>query len=99
MDHKFEFPLVDQRLDASAPNPQPVSYRRVLWPAFQLGFGMTKGTPGYAVYFHDKHGHRIGWMRMQSFNESPSLWFKYDLSNAAEEPSDFSLKVTDKERW
>jgi hypothetical protein len=70
--------------------PQPISFKRIWWPAIRLGFGMTKGSPGYAVYFHDKNGNRIGWKRMDSADEDSSNWSKWDLSKAVEEPSDFS---------
>jgi hypothetical protein len=88
--HNFLFPSILARLDLTAPKPQPSSFKRIWWPAIRLGFGMTKGSAGYAVYFHDKNGHRIGWTRMTTPDEDSSNWSKWDLSHAVEEPSDFS---------
>lgn len=92
IEHNFMFPVMDDKLDQTAPKPKPVSYRRIWWPAFQIGFGMTKGQPGYAVLFHDKNDIRIGWIRISSPDDNISTCQKYDLTDAVEEPSDFSLK-------
>ena len=92
IEHKFHFPLIEAKLDPAAPKPKPVSFRKIWWPAFDVGFGLTKGTPGYAVLFHDKNGNRIGWERMKCVNTDIKTLTRFDLSEAYEEPADFSRK-------
>lgn len=80
-------------VDPCAPPPRPASYRRIWWPAIDLGDGLRKGNPGYAVLFHDRHGHRIGWLRLESA-DAAIVSGDFDLTGAVEEPSDFSQKPT-----
>jgi hypothetical protein len=77
-------------LDPSAPKPKVASYRRVWWPAINIGIG-TKGTPGYAVLFHDVHGNRFAWERVAS-EDAVLCAETFNMSDAVEEASDFSLK-------
>lgn len=50
---------VGKRLDPHAPKPQPATYAIKYWPAFQIGFGLTKGAPGYFIVFRDRHGNHV----------------------------------------
>lgn len=77
-------------LDPTAPKPQPISYKRIWWPAIRLGFGMTKGAPGYMVLFHDKNGNRFECIRISGPDEDPKNWTKVDVSQAIEEVPDYS---------
>jgi len=86
--HSMEF-KEKEKLDQQANKIKPKSYRRIWWPAFNVGFGLTKGCPGYAILFHDKNGNRIGWARMDTENDDIEKFSKYDLSESIEEPSDF----------
>lgn len=79
-------------IDPSSPLPHVASYRRIWYPAIDLG-GLVYGCPGYAVMFHDKHGHRIGWQRLES-DDAPIVSDEFDLTNALEETPDFSHKPT-----
>jgi hypothetical protein len=82
-------------IDPSTDKPKIASYRRIWWPAFRVGFGLTKGVPGYAVLFHDKHGNRIAWCRLNSADEPMHKWTpspSVDFSSAIEELADFSAK-------
>lgn len=54
-----DFFELKSKLDPQAPKPQPVTYAIKYWPAIQLGFGLTKGVPGYFIVFRDKHGNHI----------------------------------------
>ena len=99
VEHNFRFPLVTAKLDPSASKPKPVSYKRIWWPAFQLGLGLTKGSPGYAVLFHDKNDNRFAWERIPSADYDIRSTTKYDLSEAFEEPADFSLKDDKSGGW
>ncbi len=92
--HEFCFPLMDRRLDPGAPKIKPASFQRIWWPAHRLGFGMTKGAPGYAVYFYDKNGNRFAWKRMDTADEDVRGKFGdvYDLTESREDAPDFSLK-------
>jgi hypothetical protein len=93
--HNMKHHIIENNLDKSAPKPKPSSYRRIWWPAFNMGFGIVKGAPGYAILFHDKNGNRIGWERMPSIDTNINECVtKYDISEAREEPSDFTLKPT-----
>lgn len=105
MEHNMAMQTVKAKLDPTAPIPKVASYRRVWWPAHHLGWGMRKGVPGYAIFFHDKNGNRIGWGRLAFPDQSlfppstdfydlknPSCIFPYDISDSVEEPADFSEK-------
>jgi hypothetical protein len=59
MNHQFKFPMMNRKLDQSAPKPRPTAYALTYWPAIQIGFGMTKGKPGDFIVFYDQHGNRI----------------------------------------
>jgi hypothetical protein len=50
---------------------------------------------GYVVFFHDKNNNRFSLEVLNSADEDIKLWEEYDLSDAVEEPSDFSLKDTE----
>lgn len=89
LEHHMQF--ASARLDRSAPVPRPASYRRIWWPGIDVGYGMVKGAPGYAVMMHDKHGHRIGWIRLEYGDEAITTT-EFDLSHATEEPADFSRR-------
>lgn len=95
IEHNFKFSIIAAKLDKNAPKPKAASYKRIWWPAFDLGWGMTKGSPGYAVLFHDKNGNRFAWERMSSEDADISMLTKVDLSSAVEEKSDFSRKRTE----
>ena len=97
-EHEFRFPMMDAMLDPNAPKPKPTSFTRIWWPAFELGGGMTKGVPGYAILFHDKNGHRFDWVRIKLADDDLSGITKVDLSSAIEEPADFSMKENKVER-
>lgn len=74
-------------LDVNSRLPQPVSYRRIWWPAYRLGYGLTKGKPGYFVLFHDKHGNRFAAHRL--FTHQDKISHLADLSKAFEEKEEF----------
>ncbi len=80
----FMFPRILGQIDPAGGKPQVKSYRRVYWPG--IGY---KGCPGYAVYYHDIHNHRLGWERMEKSTD-PIPTNKFDISQAYEEESDFS---------
>ena len=85
----FMFPRFQKMLDHDGGTPVIASYRRVYWPAIGLGFGLRKGVAGYAVYYHDKNGYRIACRRIEHpYASIPDHGL--DLSQAVEEPSDFS---------
>ncbi len=54
-----DFFKLQNKLDSHAPKCQPATYAIKYWSAFQLGGGMTKGTPGYFIVFSDKNGNSI----------------------------------------
>lgn len=87
---------IQEMIDVSAPIPKPYSFRKIWWPAIQVGFGLTKGSPGYAVMFHDKNGNRIGWERIkdENVNIKENHLSKFNLKDVIEEKSDFTLKET-----
>lgn len=65
---------LDQMLDPKAPKPQPTTYAIKYWPAIQLGFGMTKGAPGYFIVFSDKHGNTIESYRYDTNSQKISVY-------------------------
>jgi hypothetical protein len=91
IEHKFNFELMKAKLDPFSLPPKPVSYRRVWVPSFQ-----SENSPvieaGYLVLFHDKNNIRIGWELLNFAEEYIKSWPEYDLSQAFEEESDYSLK-------
>ena len=89
VEHHMQF--ASARLDRSAPVPRPASYRRIWWPGIDVGYGIVKGAPGYTVMMHDKHGHRIGWIRLEYGDEAIKTT-EFDLSHATGEPADFSRR-------
>ncbi|CAH6419618.1 Hypothetical protein HVR_LOCUS688 [uncultured virus] len=94
IDHQQQFLIVRAKLDLNAPKPKAASYKKIWWPAFELGWGMTKGVPGYAVLFHDKNGNRFAWERISSEDADISTLTEVDLSSAVEEEADYSRKRT-----
>jgi hypothetical protein len=95
IEHNFDFALMNAKLDSSALPPKPVSYKKFWWPTFKakdtLILESVIAQSGYVVLFHDKNGNRIGWEVLNSADEDISGWKEYDLSEAVEEESDFSL--------
>jgi hypothetical protein len=51
------------RLDSTAPKPQPVAYSIKYWECW-IGIGY-KGVPGHFMVFHDKHGNQIERFRFE----------------------------------
>lgn len=93
VEHHFDFDNISFRLDPSALPPKPVSYRRIWMPAFKVDSCIVEA--GYMVLIHDKYGNRMGWELLKSIDENVKSWLEYDLSNAYEEESDYSLKELD----
>lgn len=91
IEHGFDFERMKAKLDPFALPPKPISYRRVWVPTFQ-----SENSPvieaGYLVFFHDKNDIRIGWELLNFADEYIKSWPEYDLSQAFEEESDYSLK-------
>ena len=89
--HNFDFEKMNAKLDPSALVPKPISFRKIFMPTFKCVDSMIVEA-GYMVLFHDKNGNRILWELLNSVDENIKCWLEYDLSNAFEEESDFSLK-------
>lgn len=88
MEHNSQFSIMDNKLDPKARKPRPVSFKRIWWPGFDIGIKAA----GYAVFFHDKNGNRIGWEKMESADSDVKELTEFDLSKAYEELADFSHK-------
>lgn len=94
IEHRFDFEGMNAKLDKFALPPKPISYRRVWVPSFKFDKNSPHVEAGYLVLFHDKNGNRIAWEVLNSENEYINSWLEYDLSQAFEEESDYSLKNT-----
>lgn len=92
IEHDFDFEGMKAKLDQFALPPKPISYRRVWVPSFKFDKDLVRA--GYLVLFHDKNNNRIAWEVLNSENEYINSWLEYDLSQAFEEESDYSLKNT-----
>lgn len=93
--HGFRFPVIERKLDKTAPKPRPTAFKRIWWPAIRLGFGMTKGVPGYMVIFYDKNGNAIDFKRIKDQSSDEPYEF-YDCRLAKELEPDFSKKEMSK---
>jgi hypothetical protein len=98
------FSAVERKLDPSAPKPQPTTYKIKFWPAFHLGlvtsiFGLTKGSPGDFIVFHDKNGNIIDSHRYNKESDKVTVFTEnktrhYCLSDVLTTDNDFPLDLS-----
>nr|WIL04982.1 hypothetical protein Cduv_502 [Cedratvirus duvanny] len=88
--HENQVDLVALKLDPQVEKPKLASYKRVYWPSREIAKGMYKERPGYYLYCHDKDGNRAFSFPLSSPDEDVENFTKVDLSQAMEEPSDFT---------
>ena len=90
LEHEDRVDLVPLKLDPQAEKAKLASYKRVWWPSFQIAKDTYKERPGYYLYCHDKNGNRAFSFPLSSPDEGVQNFTEVDLSQAKEEPSDFS---------
>ncbi|SOB73945.1 hypothetical protein BQ9231_00062 [Cedratvirus lausannensis] len=88
--HENRVDLVALKLDPQAEKPKLASYKRVWWPSYEITPNVYKERPGYYLYCHDKNGNRAFSFPLSSPDEDVQKFTKVDLSQAVEEPSDFT---------
>lgn len=91
-------------LDVNAPKPMVFSYRKFYWPAINLGWGLTKGCPGYMVVNYDANNFQLGLNRITDDNvegnELVDFPSEYDYTHAiALEPDYTRLPKSRQNIW